>query len=297
MRGKLGTFFAFLLSVAIVVAVAMGLVSHMKPVTDRRALAPSATVEVSAQPSPSDTLLAAVEPSATPPPADTPLATAEATPPSPTSAAPSLPQSRPASDFAAYMDFARSKVDEISVQPNTSSTGMFSLGNMYYKKGAYEEAKTSYQHAMSLEPTRLGPINNYALTCLQLGENDEALRYFLVCLMLDKGYKGALVNTIAAAHALGFSAGTVYAALPESGCDLGDYVADPNLDPQMSAALTYNTVYSNVEYAQEAESGKLLSDAIERAKSYAEKTPEDTDWAGLLNYLQALEALRNPEGR
>jgi len=173
----------------------------------------------------------------------------------------------------------------------------FKDANNLYKSGAFDKVKTRYEDILEKCPVHLGARNNYVLTLVQLGEYQPALVESILLGLIHPDYKGNWVNILIPLYALGYGGSTAPNILEGSGMP-----ASPGYDPgnvssgsldEIDAAFLYNYVYAYMETEiSEYELETRMKEFESVLLALKAKSPEDTDYSELLEYLEGLAIIR-----
>jgi len=171
-----------------------------------------------------------------------------------------------ASDTAAGLQVSRENAD-------------YKAGNKLFRQGKYREALDKYQQVLKEEPYHADALNNAALTCLELNDNQRALEYSLTAVVLYPKYSELNLNLEAACVATGYSLDDIaynidgYTAIAASDLKTTDF---------MDADI-YNSIYADIWRDE------LFASTWDSPSSPASYDPRETHYITQWNRLKSLK--------
>jgi len=134
-----------------------------------------------------------------------------------------------ASDAAAGLQSSRENAD-------------YKAGNKLFRQGKYSEALGRYKQVLKEEPYHADALNNAALTCLELKDNQQALQYSLTAVVLYPKYSELNLNLEAACVATGYDfSNLVYSIDGYTAISVSDLQSTDFMDADI-----YNSVYADI---------------------------------------------------
>ncbi len=185
-----------------------------------------------------------------------------------------------------------------TITPADFSTD-FKEANALYKAGEYQNAKTAYENILAECPVHLGARNNYVLTLVRLEDYDAALSESILLGLIHPSYEGNWVNILIPLYALGYDGDSAADEMTAGGLtELPEFHPEDEQDLLNSSdsihdAFLYNYIYSNMEAEMgEEEMNTKIKEFKIILQTLKEKSPEDTDYSELLDYLKGLQKIR-----